>query len=149
MTGRRWLWVLVLTIVLHVLLISWGSRQFSVSQPVNRPEQIILADLVPLPPVEKPVMLPQPDKPKTSAPKRAAPAAKPRPAPIEQVPDTPIRETVTPIVDVAGAPGNDAVAGAAAPLKLRRPQPNPQRRQPKRPPRQASNTGPTRRHLPS
>ena len=113
LTSRRWLWVLALTILLHVLLFSWGSRQFSVSQPINRPEQIILADLVPLPPVEKPVILPQPAKPKASAPKRAAPVARPRPEPVEQVPDTPIRETVTPIVDTAGAPGTDAVAGAA------------------------------------
>jgi len=66
-----------------------------------------------LPPVEKPVILPQPAKPKASAPKRAAPVAKPRPEPVEQVPDTPISETVTPIVDTAGAPGTDAVAGAA------------------------------------
>jgi hypothetical protein len=103
---RRWLWALLLTVLLHLLLFAWGSRQFSIPTPVNRPERLIMANLTPLPPVEKPVLLPQAPTPKPSA--KARPKAAPRPAPQVEVPDTPIRETVTPIIDL----------GATAPVPI-------------------------------
>ncbi|WP_395823924.1 DUF3108 domain-containing protein [Collimonas sp.] len=120
---RRWLWVPALTVLLHVLLISWGSRQFGVSTPVNRPDQVILADLLPLPPVEKPVLLPQTAKPKQkiSPPAHRKPTVASAPAPVKEVPeampeairDTPIRETVIPRVDDATMAAALAFAGAA------------------------------------
>ncbi|MDB5769618.1 MAG: hypothetical protein JWQ61_4432 [Collimonas fungivorans] len=114
----RWLWVLLLTLLLHILLLVWGNRQFGVPVPVHRPEPVVMATLTPLPPVEKPVLLPQAPKP---APKQApeqatkpsAPARpKAAPEPSVEVPDTPIRETVTPIVDAG--PAAPAAADAAA-----------------------------------
>ncbi|WP_038493455.1 DUF3108 domain-containing protein [Collimonas arenae] len=101
---RRWLGVLLLTALLHLFLIVWGSRQFSLPVSIERPEQLVMANIAPLPPVEKPVLLPQEPKaqPKPSPkPRSNATAAKPRavPEPPIEVPDTPIRETVTPIVD--------------------------------------------------
>jgi hypothetical protein len=111
---RRWLWALLLTVLLHLILIGWGSRQFSTPTPVNQPERLIMANLTPLPPVEKPVLLPQAPKPKPSA--QARPKAAPRPAraPQAEAPDTPIRETVTPIVDTAPAAADPAASTAAA-----------------------------------
>ena len=115
---RRWLWVLALTILLHVLLIGWGSHQFSVSSPVNRPDQVMLADLLPLPPVEKSVLLPQTAKPKQkiSPPARRKLTVAPPSASVEKVPeavpDTPTRETVTPIIDDATMAAALSFAGA-------------------------------------
>jgi hypothetical protein len=114
----RWLWVLLLTLLLHILLIAWGNRQFGVPVPVTRPEPVVMANLTPLPAVEKPVLLPQEPKPKPStkpAPK-AAPKPRPAPEPAVEVPDTPIRETVTPIVSAepAAPASTDPAAGTAA-----------------------------------
>ncbi|MEO6921729.1 MAG: DUF3108 domain-containing protein [Collimonas sp.] len=121
LSRRRWLGVLLLTALLHLLLIVWGSRQFSLPVSVERPEKLVMANIVPLPPVEKPVLLPQVPKaqPKPAPkPSSAVATAKPR-APTEppvEVPDTPIRETVTPIVDAqpAGPAMADATAGNGA-----------------------------------
>ncbi len=112
---RRWLWVLLLTALLHLLLFSWGSRQFKVPAPVNRP---VIATILPLPPVEKPVLLPHPPKPKpdTQARPKATPKPRAAPAPTVEVPDTPIRETVTPLVAESPdtAPTGPASTGPAA-----------------------------------
>ncbi len=107
---RRWLWVLVLTILLHVLLIDWCNRRFGASSLANRPDQVMLADLLQLPPVERPVMLPQTAnlKRKISHSARRKPTAAPPPASVEKMPDTPTGETVTPIID------DDAMAAALA-----------------------------------
>ncbi|WP_211462519.1 DUF3108 domain-containing protein [Collimonas silvisoli] len=111
----RWLWALLLTVLLHLLLIGWGSRQFNTPTPVNRPERVVMANLTPLPPVEKPVLLPQAPKPKPSVQARPKAAPRPTPTPQVEVPDTPIRETVTPIADAAPAAPTppDAVASTA------------------------------------
>ncbi|WP_211452507.1 DUF3108 domain-containing protein [Collimonas antrihumi] len=115
---RRWLWALLLTVLLHILLFSWGSRQFKAPAPVNRPDHAIMATIVPLPPVEKPVLLPQAPKPKpdTQARPKATPKPRPAPAPAVEVPDTPIRETVTPLDDngPAGPPATSTAAADAA-----------------------------------
>ncbi|SDY34052.1 Protein of unknown function [Collimonas sp. OK242] len=110
---RRWLWVLLLTMLLHLLLFSWGSRQFR-APPVNRPDRPIIATIVPLPPVEKPVLLPQAPNPKpdTQTRPKATPKPRPAPAPAVEVPDTPIRETVTPLDD--NGPTGPAATGTAA-----------------------------------
>jgi hypothetical protein len=116
---RRWLWLLLLSVLLHVLFISWGGSQFQIPTPVNRQEHIVIADLKPLPPIEKPVLLPQAPKPQSRAKPRPKAAAKPQPpaaSPEVLAPDTPIRETVTPIVstDVPTQTTPDPVADAAA-----------------------------------
>ncbi|WP_230427296.1 DUF3108 domain-containing protein [Collimonas humicola] len=116
---RRWLWVLLLTALLHILLIIWGGRQFNAPLSVERRDHIVMTNIAALPPVEKPVLLPQEPKPQPKPSPRPRPvaAAKPRPAPepAVEVPDTPIRETVTPNVDAqpADAATADAAAGAA------------------------------------
>jgi Protein of unknown function (DUF3108) len=119
-TSRRgWLGILLLTILLHILLIVLGGRQLNAPVSVERPENLVMTNIAALPPVEKPILLPQAPKPqpKTSPKPRPTIAAKPAPVPQPpvEVPDTPIRETVTPIVDAQPtdpAPA-DAMAGAA------------------------------------
>ncbi|WP_092433608.1 DUF3108 domain-containing protein [Collimonas sp. OK607] len=110
---RRWLWVLLLTALLHLLLFVWGNHQFKVAAPVNRPERLVMAQIMPLPPVEKPVLLPQAPKPKPDAQARPKATQKPRaaPTPAVEVPDTPIRETVTPLDD--NGPAGPAATGPA------------------------------------
>lgn len=102
---RRWLLLLLLlfSALLHLILIAWGSSQFNISTPAHRQERIIVANLKPLLPVEKPVLLPQPPKRKSNERQRPKLAAKPRQLQPAETPvlDTPIRETVTPIFDVA------------------------------------------------
>jgi hypothetical protein len=127
---RRWLGILLLTALLHILLIVWGGRQFDAPLSVERRDHIIMTNIAALPPVEKPVLLPQEPKaqPKPSPRPRPVAAAKPRPAPEPaiEVPDTPIRETVTPIADAqpAGSAAADA-AGTAADTKTPMEQPAP------------------------
>ena len=76
-----------------------------------------MANIVPLPPVEKPILLPQASKPKPDTQARPKAAQKPRaaPAPAVEVPDTPIRETVTPLDDnaLAGPAATDSAANSA------------------------------------
>lgn len=114
--SRRWLGVLLLTALLHILLIVWGSRQFDAPLSLERRDHIIMTNIAALPPVEKPVLLPQEAKPQPKPSPRPRPvaAAKPRPAPEPaiEVPDTPIRETVTPIVEAQ--PAEPAMVDAAA-----------------------------------
>lgn len=127
---RRWLGILLLTALLHILLIVWGGRQFDAPLSVERRDHIIMTNIAALPPVEKPVLLPQEPKaqPKPSPRPRPVAAEKPRPAPEPaiEVPDTPIRETVTPIADAqpAGSAAADA-AGTAADTKTPMEQPAP------------------------
>lgn len=115
---RRWLGVLLLTALLHILLIVWGGRQLDAPLSVERRDHIVMTNIAALPPVEKPVLLPQEAKaqPKPSPRPHPVAAAKPRPAPEPaiEVPDTPIRETVTPIVDAQ--PAAPTVADAAGSL---------------------------------
>lgn len=95
--SRRWLIVLVISILLHVFLIDWGSSKFGRPQPFAQQQTIVMAELKSLPPVVKPLLAPQAVKPKPATHKALKTAARPQPAPEPQVPDTPIRETITPI----------------------------------------------------
>jgi hypothetical protein len=115
---RRWLGVLLLTALLHILLIVWGGRQFNAPLSVERRDHIIMTNIAALPPVEKPVLLPQETKPQPKPSPRPRPVAtaKPRPAPEPaiEVPDTPIRETVSPIADAQPAEPTMAATAASA-----------------------------------
>jgi len=99
--SRSWLIVLVISILLHAFLIDWGSSK--IGPPEQQPEQqvIVTAELKALPPVAKPLLAPKAVKPKpapaTRKPAKVASRAQPQKAPEPQVPDTPIRETITPI----------------------------------------------------
>jgi hypothetical protein len=97
--SRGWLIVLAISILLHVFLIDWGSSKFGRPEPLPQQQTIVMAELKPLPPVVKPLLAPQTVKPKPAPAIRKAPkaAARPQKAPEPQVPDTPIRETITPI----------------------------------------------------
>ncbi|MQR00254.1 DUF3108 domain-containing protein [Glaciimonas soli] len=102
--SRRWLLLLLLllSIILHVLFISWSSRNLGIPESTQPKTTVITANLEPLPPVTKPVMAPEPIEP-TPAPKPTPVTRKPKVVakttpiekPVEATP--PVTETVTPI----------------------------------------------------
>ena len=96
--SRRWLVLLAVSFLLHVLLIDWGSSKIGIPQPAASQPTIISAELKPLPPVAKPILIPKANKPAPIARKEPRKIAAPAPRPPEpEVLDTPIRETRTPI----------------------------------------------------
>ncbi|MFC5472393.1 DUF3108 domain-containing protein [Paraherbaspirillum soli] len=113
--------LLLVSLALHLILIGWGGSKLAAPSRTNQAEKIVIAEIKPLPAVDKPVLLPEPPKPAPQArPKKAAAKSRPQPAPEPLVPDTPIRETVTPIAPpapvnpIAAAPVADATAAASA-----------------------------------
>jgi len=116
--SRGWLIVLAISLLMHAFLIDWGSSMIGPSEPHRQNQVIVTAELKALPPVPKPLLAPKAIKPKTAPAARKSPKATARvqPAPEPQVPDTPIRETITPIT--AGDTSNNATPvtnGSASP----------------------------------
>ncbi|PUA18216.1 DUF3108 domain-containing protein [Glaciimonas sp. PCH181] len=98
--SRRWLILLAVSFLLHILLINWGSNKIGIPQPASPQPTIVTAELKPLPPVAKPVLIPKPNKPALVARKEPRKIAAPPPPPEPEVLDTPIRETRTPITPI-------------------------------------------------
>ena len=107
--SRRWLAVLALSVLLHLLLIGWGSGQLRMPAP-HAPTQPVLdaALLTPLPkpvPPAVPAAKPAPKKPQRPAPVQA-------PAKTMSTPEPPATAAPPPAPAAADAP---AIEAAAAP----------------------------------
>ncbi|QRX83945.1 DUF3108 domain-containing protein [Glaciimonas sp. PAMC28666] len=103
--SRGWLLLLVVSLLLHLFLINWGSDLLTVPENAVVSSPVVIAELKPLPPVAKPILAPKPVVPKPAAVSRkvrnkaAIPPSTPRSEP--EVPDMPITETRTPIPTIA------------------------------------------------
>lgn len=114
---RRWPRIALLaalSLLLHLALLDWGKSHL-LPAAQQAPEQAFTVTLKPVPPPTQPVSLPQarPQPPKRAAPKKPArpsPALDAIHAPVE-VPDQPIRETVTPIYAPAVATADQSASG--------------------------------------
>ncbi|MEB0014091.1 DUF3108 domain-containing protein [Glaciimonas sp. Gout2] len=99
--SRGWLIVLAASLLLHLFLINWGSNLLTVPKIASDKSPVIIAELKPLPPVDKPILAPKPIPPKPSPVLRKVQrktADRPQSKPSEpEVPDMPIKETRTPI----------------------------------------------------
>ena len=97
--SRRWLVLLLASIFFHVLLINWSGKSLGVHPRPDQAQKIVTVELKPLPPINKPILVPPPAQPKTTprSPPKTPPKSQPTTKPF--VLDTPIRETVTPIIN--------------------------------------------------